>query len=280
MSISATGTNTFKPVHTIVSTPVTIVLTGGLLFIILTGFFSFFFCGSFFKKVLTIMNNHRNRNRPSDLIQPSIPPENAGLDTKIIESFPEFPYSVKDRGMDQCSICLTDFTDNDTMRLIATCNHFFHTICIDLWFESHKTCPVCRRELDVDQTLQEKPLAVPEIDLVRSESHDEPPLSRDTLTIIVHEEDPTTTTIGSLEQTDEIESYERRMRESNLRFWRSHSTGHSIVVKSENEQREEEEEKEEIKIHIEISGECQFEDHKRTLPNRKLYCVRGTYSVG
>ncbi|CAA7026613.1 unnamed protein product [Microthlaspi erraticum] len=283
MSISPPTANSFKPVHTLVSTPVTIVLTGGLLFIILTSFFSFFFCGSFFRKVLTTINNHRNRNRPSNLIQPSIPPENPGLDAKIIQSFPEFPYSVKDRGIDQCSICLLDFMDDDTMRLISTCNHFFHTICIDLWFEFHKTCPVCRRELDAeeDQTALEDSPAVLETDLAGSESHNDEALSRgDTLTIIVHEDHPNATTIGSLDQTDEIESYERRMKASNLRFWRSHSTGHSIVVKTENEQQEQEEEKEEIKIHIEISGECQFEDHKRTLPNRKLYCVRGTYSVG
>ncbi|CAF1929201.1 unnamed protein product, partial [Brassica oleracea] len=271
-TISTTETNEFKPVHTLVSTPVTIVLTGGLLFIILTGFFSFFYCGSFLQKLLTSWNLHRNRNRPSNLIQPSSPPENTGLNSKIIQSFPEFPYSVKDRGMDQCSICLLEFMDDDTMRLISTCNHVFHTICIDLWFESHKTCPVCRRELDVDRTSLEKPPNVPEIDLVRSENHEEA-LSRDTLTIIVHEEHPT---IGSLDQTDEIESYERRMKESNLRFWRSHSTGHSIVVKTENDQEAEEQEKEEFKIHIEISGECQFEDHKRTLPNRNMYCVRGT----
>ncbi|CAH8354078.1 unnamed protein product [Eruca vesicaria subsp. sativa] len=280
MSISTTETDNFKPVHTLVSTPVTIVLTGGLLFIILTGFFSFFYCGSLLRKLLSIWNNHRNRNRPSNLIQPSTPPENTGLDSKIIQSFPEFPYSVKDRGMDQCSICLLDFMDDDTMRLISTCNHFFHTICIDLWFELHKTCPVCRCELDVDRTSLEKPPNVPETDQVRSESHDDEPLSHDTLTIIVHEEHPTTTTISSLDQTDEIEGYERRMKESNLRFWRSHSTGHSIVVKTENEQEAEEQEKEEFKIRIEISGECQFEDHKRTLPNRNMYCVRGTYSVG
>ncbi|KAL1195797.1 RING-H2 finger protein ATL81 [Cardamine amara subsp. amara] len=269
---------TVKPVHRLVSSPVTIVLTGSLLFIIFSGFFSFFYCGGCFRKLMTIWNNHRNRNRPNNLIQPSNPPEYIGLDSKIIQSFPEYPYSFKDYGMDQCSICLTDFMDDDTIRLISTCNHSFHTICIDLWFEAHKTCPVCRRELDVDQTSIEKSAAIPEIDLVRSEIHDDP-LSRDTVTIIVHEEHPTTT-IGSLEHTDEIESYERRMKASNLRYWRSHSTGHSIVVKTENNEREEEEEKDEIKIHIEISGECQFEDHKRTLPNRKLYCVRGTYSVG
>ncbi|KAH0862793.1 hypothetical protein HID58_080004 [Brassica napus] len=148
MSMPTTETNNIKPVRNLVSTPVTIYLTGGLL-IILTGFFSFFFCGSFLKKLLNIWNNLRNRNRPSNLIQPSIPPEHAGLGSKIIQSFPEFPYSVKDRGMDQCSICLIDFMDDDTMRLISTCNHFFHTICIDLWFESHKTCPVYRCELDV-----------------------------------------------------------------------------------------------------------------------------------
>ncbi|XP_006304723.2 RING-H2 finger protein ATL81 [Capsella rubella] len=280
MSFAMSSTENSKPVHTVVSSPVTIVLTGSLLFIIFTGFFSFFFCGCCFRKLMNLWNRYRNRNRPSNLIQPSNQPENAGLDSKIIQSFPEYPYSVKNHGTDQCSICLTEFMDDDTIRLISTCNHSFHTICIDLWFEGHKTCPVCRRELDVeDRTSLEKPLDVPEIDLVRSEIHDEP-LSRDTVTIIVHEEIPTSTNIGSLEHTDEMESYERRMKASNLRFWRSHSTGHSIVVKAENEQEEDEEEKDEIKIRIEISGECQFEDHKMTLPNRKLYCVRGTYSVG
>ncbi|CAH8382240.1 unnamed protein product [Eruca vesicaria subsp. sativa] len=260
MSTPTSETNNFKPVRNLVSTPVTIVLTGGLL-IILTGFFSFFFCGSFLKKLLIIWNNLRNQNRPSNLIQPSIPTEHVGLGSKIIQSFPEFPYSVKERGMDQCSICLIDFMDDDTMRLISSCNHFFHTICIDLWFESHKTCPVCRCELDVDQTSQEKQPAIPEIDLVTSESHEER-LSHDTVTIIVHEEHPTTTTIGiNLDQTDENENYGRQMKETNFGFWRSHSTGHSIVVYTENEQAEEEKEKEEFKIHIEISGECQFEDH-------------------
>ncbi|CAN6893406.1 unnamed protein product [Brassica oleracea] len=221
MSKPTTETNNIKPVRNLVSTPVTIYLTGGLL-IILTGFFSFFFCGSFLKKLLNIWNNLRNRNRPSNLIQPSIPPEHAGLGSKIIQSFPEFPYSVKD---------------------------------------------------------QKQP-AIPEVDLVTSESHEER-LSRDPLTTIVHEEHPTTTTIGiNLDQTDDIENYERRMKEPNLRFWRSHSTGHSIVVKTETEQAAEEKEKEEFNIHIEISGECQFEDHMRNLPNRNLYCVRGTYSVG
>ncbi|KAH0854276.1 hypothetical protein HID58_083965, partial [Brassica napus] len=97
----------------------------------------------------TISNQSAISFQRRNLIQPSIPPEHAGLGSKIIQSFPEFPYSVKDRGMDQCSICLIDFMDDDTMRLISTCNHFFHTICIDLWFESHKTCPVYRCELDV-----------------------------------------------------------------------------------------------------------------------------------
>ncbi|KAJ0235854.1 RING-H2 finger protein ATL81 [Hirschfeldia incana] len=279
MSTPTTETNNFKPVRNLISTPVTIVLTGGLL-IILTGFFSFFFCGSLLKNLVTIWNNLRNRNRSSNLIQPSIPPEHVGLGSKIIQSFPEFPYSVKDRGMDQCSICLIDFMDDDTMRLISTCNHFFHTICIDLWFESHKTCPVCRRELDVDQTSQENQPAIPEIDIVTSESHEER-LSGDTLTIFVHEEHPKTTTIGiNLDQTEEIENYERRMKEPTSRFWRSHSTGHSIVVNTENKQAAEENEKEEFKIHIEISGDCQFKDHMRNLPNRNMYCVRGTYSVG
>ncbi|CAN8290334.1 unnamed protein product [Cochlearia groenlandica] len=270
---TTTGTENFKPVHKVVSPPVNIFMTGGLLLIIITGFI-YFFCTYFYNKLLTVLNTHRNRNTPPrNLIQQSSDQqEHAGLDSKIIESFPEFPYSVRDKGNDKCAICLIDYMDDDTMRLITTCNHFFHTICIDLWFELHKTCPVCRRELDVDQTLLENSVDDPEI-------HEER-LSRDTVTIIVHEEHPTTIVVSSLDEIEEIESCERRMKDPNLRFWRSHSTGHSIVVKSENEEIKVEEEEEEIKIHIEISSESEFEDHKKTLPNRKLYCVRGTYSVG
>ncbi|KAL2491857.1 E3 ubiquitin-protein ligase ATL6 [Abeliophyllum distichum] len=75
-----------------------------------------------------------------------------GLDASILETFPTFPYSeVKDhkigKGALECAVCLNEFEDNETIRLIPKCDHVFHAECIDAWLESHVTCPVCRANL-------------------------------------------------------------------------------------------------------------------------------------
>ncbi|KAL2635797.1 hypothetical protein R1flu_007276 [Riccia fluitans] len=44
----------------------------------------------------------------------------------------------------ECSICLIDFVENENVRLLPRCNHVFHVNCIDTWFLSHVSCPVCR----------------------------------------------------------------------------------------------------------------------------------------
>ncbi|KAL9667079.1 hypothetical protein QQ045_001426 [Rhodiola kirilowii] len=77
----------------------------------------------------------------------------SGLDVQIIQTFPTFKYSaVKDLRKGEieleCAICLSEFLDDDFLRLLTVCNHVFHQECVDLWLESHKTCPVCRTALD------------------------------------------------------------------------------------------------------------------------------------
>ncbi|KAJ7548157.1 hypothetical protein O6H91_07G000500 [Diphasiastrum complanatum] len=44
----------------------------------------------------------------------------------------------------ECSVCISEFQENETGRLLPKCNHCFHTACIDTWFNSHSTCPLCR----------------------------------------------------------------------------------------------------------------------------------------
>ncbi|KAI9088412.1 hypothetical protein K1719_029861 [Acacia pycnantha] len=44
----------------------------------------------------------------------------------------------------ECAICLDDFKEGDTGRLLPNCNHFFHLNCIDEWLRTNKTCPLCR----------------------------------------------------------------------------------------------------------------------------------------
>lgn len=78
-----------------------------------------------------------------------------GLDRAVVESFPTFNYSaVKElkigKGALECAVCLTEFDDDDTLRLIPKCGHVFHSDCIDPWLVGHTTCPVCRSNLIPD----------------------------------------------------------------------------------------------------------------------------------
>uniref|UniRef100_A0A0D6R4N4 RING-type E3 ubiquitin transferase n=1 Tax=Araucaria cunninghamii TaxID=56994 RepID=A0A0D6R4N4_ARACU len=69
-----------------------------------------------------------------------------GLEKSVIESLPVFFYRAeehKDEGL-ECAVCLCEFEENEKGRLLPKCNHSFHTECIDMWFESHSTCPLCR----------------------------------------------------------------------------------------------------------------------------------------
>ncbi|KAL1224482.1 E3 ubiquitin-protein ligase ATL15 [Cardamine amara subsp. amara] len=75
-----------------------------------------------------------------------------GLDAAVIETFPTFLYSkVKTLRIGketlECPVCLNEFEDDETLRLIPQCCHVFHPGCIDAWLRSQTTCPLCRASL-------------------------------------------------------------------------------------------------------------------------------------
>ncbi|KAF8045395.1 hypothetical protein N665_5015s0001, partial [Sinapis alba] len=75
-----------------------------------------------------------------------------GIEASVIETFPTFRYStVKmlkiSKEALECSICLNEFEDDETLRLVPKCCHVFHPDCIDAWLQSHATCPLCRANL-------------------------------------------------------------------------------------------------------------------------------------
>ncbi|KAE9617925.1 putative transcription factor C2H2 family [Lupinus albus] len=77
----------------------------------------------------------------------------SGLDETLIKSITVCKYkknSVLVDGSD-CSVCLSEFVENESLRLLPTCNHAFHLPCIDPWLKSHSSCPLCRSNIDPNQ---------------------------------------------------------------------------------------------------------------------------------
>jgi hypothetical protein len=73
-----------------------------------------------------------------------------GLDASVLKSIPIFVYSSKTHPdpTPECAVCLSEFEENETGRTLPKCRHSFHIECIDMWFHSHSTCPLCRTQVE------------------------------------------------------------------------------------------------------------------------------------
>ncbi|KAF7848179.1 hypothetical protein BT93_L2220 [Corymbia citriodora subsp. variegata] len=175
----------------------------------------------------------------------ALPP---GLDPAVVESFPTVVYSaVKGHRIGEasleCAVCLNDFEDDDTLRLMPKCDHAFHPDCIGAWLGSHTSCPVCRADLasqpagDSESRRAESGTESPQVEVtVEATPPDagapewsqreggregiQPPDSRD---------------------KDESSGFSNRNRTRGssgmLRLPRSHSTGHSLIRPDEDTER-------------------------------------------
>ena len=45
----------------------------------------------------------------------------------------------------KCHICNEDYTSTDICRKNNLCGHYLHQTCLDNWYSSHNTCPICNR---------------------------------------------------------------------------------------------------------------------------------------
>ncbi|KAK9756066.1 hypothetical protein RND81_01G071000 [Saponaria officinalis] len=76
-----------------------------------------------------------------------------GLDRAALQSIPVLMYDPKDfikEGL-ECSVCISEITKGENIRLLPKCNHGFHVECIDMWLKSHSTCPLCRNSINSSQ---------------------------------------------------------------------------------------------------------------------------------
>ncbi|KAH6772711.1 RING/U-box superfamily protein [Perilla frutescens var. hirtella] len=77
---------------------------------------------------------------------PNLPKCVGGLDSTAVRSLPLVAYGgdAKHPMIVDCPICLSEFSERETVKLIPYCGHVFHPSCIDTWLASHVTCPLCR----------------------------------------------------------------------------------------------------------------------------------------
>ncbi|KAL2343823.1 hypothetical protein Fmac_005108 [Flemingia macrophylla] len=77
-----------------------------------------------------------------------------GLQQSLISAITVCKYR-KDEGLiegTECSVCLSEFQEEESLRLLPKCNHAFHLPCIDTWLGSHTNCPMCRAPIVTDPT--------------------------------------------------------------------------------------------------------------------------------
>ena len=92
----------------------------------------------------TDVNNHLYTQILQESLQSFQPPVVSVSDeelqhyTTLVTELPE---------SDICSICQDSYEIQSECRMLNTCHHRFHRQCIDTWFQSHITCPVCRHDI-------------------------------------------------------------------------------------------------------------------------------------
>jgi hypothetical protein len=86
-----------------------------------------------------------------------------GLGRAAIAGLPVYKYEKIGHGEgegDQCAVCLAEIRPKEVVKRLPACTHLFHEGCIDVWLWSHRTCPVCRSQVEAS--------AVPAVELAVS----------------------------------------------------------------------------------------------------------------
>ena len=47
----------------------------------------------------------------------------------------------------ECVVCLAEFSQDEMVKKLPPCGHWFHPNCIDQWLTTQSTCPVCRLDM-------------------------------------------------------------------------------------------------------------------------------------
>ncbi|KAK8692912.1 hypothetical protein V6N13_070515 [Hibiscus sabdariffa] len=229
-SMSMLSSHAETPSSSTTAPPLAIIISVVSLVFFAFAFLTVCFCRCILQSVVRMWSRRQN---PSGAIDAAAGADmNTGLDPELIEAFPTFYYStVKEFRREkyglECAICLGEFNDDDMLRLLTICCHVFHKECVDLWLESHKTCPFCRGELDeARQSLDKSPLIVRSNSMHEIRANQSP--LQDAVCIDIREDNDYDDTVGGGEDEAPTSSNTRQRNHMIPKFSRSNSTGHSI----------------------------------------------------
>jgi E3 ubiquitin-protein ligase ATL6/9/15/31/42/55 len=184
-----------------------------------------------------------------------------GLDADVVEAFPTMRFAEakalrvgsKKAVPLECAVCLSEFEDDERLRLLPRCSHAFHPDCIGEWLARHVTCPVCRCNLDPSKdtgsddepTTNPPPPAPQEASSASSEIHAVPQRHQEqehgagmtpaAVVIDVLTDEEAEQRRKEAMELQRIGTQRRAMRSRPKKaagkvLARSHSTGHSVAV--------------------------------------------------
>ncbi|KAL1370759.1 hypothetical protein AAHE18_01G083400 [Arachis hypogaea] len=210
--------------------PALIAFTLAVLVLCFMAFSVVYLCKYCFVSVLHSWAFHQSFS--GSLLRPSSTNRSSsiGLDPSMLQTFPTFVYSsVKDLRSLECAICLLEFQDDSLIRLLTICCHVFHQECIDLWLYSHKTCPVCRTNLEEHKSGEGE----------ISGSSGGADIRIDIITDMATQGSGGHQGTGGEDHScnDEHDHNNNGVQQEH-KFARSHSTGHSIVFRGEEEEKD------------------------------------------
>ncbi|KAM7496838.1 hypothetical protein LguiA_021252 [Lonicera macranthoides] len=112
--------------------------------VVIISLFSVAFLSLYICRRTASVDEVRRRRRPYSFNN-SRSERSKGLKLSTVRSLPQVPYGGDAKhGIGDCVICLSEFEERETVKMIPYCRHVFHPECIDTWLESHVSCPLCR----------------------------------------------------------------------------------------------------------------------------------------
>ncbi|KAG7611689.1 Zinc finger RING-type [Arabidopsis suecica] len=121
--------------------------------------------------------SRRRRSDQDSLMVYSPELRSRGLDESVIRAIPIFKFKKRydqndgvftgegeeeeEKRSQECSVCLSEFQDEEKLRIIPNCSHLFHIDCIDVWLQNNANCPLCRTRVSCDTSFPPDRVSAP-----------------------------------------------------------------------------------------------------------------------